>query len=102
MGRIRTYRHAVNVRRRAEERKVAMTSLDDPDNRRAGLLARRTVAEAYGGLGQVASEAGISHEALYRARSARGNPTLKTLLEVLTTVGMHLSVEPGAPSAQLP
>ena len=67
MGRIRTYRHAVNVRRRAEERKVAMTSLDDPDNRRAGLLARRTVAEAYGGLGQVASEAGISHEALYRA-----------------------------------
>ena len=29
--------------------RVAMESLDDPDNRAAGLLALRTVAEAYGG-----------------------------------------------------
>ena len=28
--------------------RVAMESLDDPDNRAAGLLALRTVAEAYG------------------------------------------------------
>jgi hypothetical protein len=32
--------------------KAAMESLDDPDNRAAGLLALRTVAEAYGGLGR--------------------------------------------------
>ena len=31
--------------------KAAMESLDDPDDRAAGLLALRTVAEAYGGLG---------------------------------------------------
>lgn len=74
--------------------KAAMTSLDDPDNRGAGLLALRTVAEAYGGLGQVAIEAGISRESLYRALSSKGNPTLKTLLAVLKTVGMRLSVEP--------
>jgi hypothetical protein len=30
--------------------KAAMESLDDPDGRAAGLLALRTVAEAYGGL----------------------------------------------------
>ena len=29
--------------------KAAMESLDDPDDRAAGLLALRTVAEAYGG-----------------------------------------------------
>lgn len=73
--------------------KAAMESLDDPDNRAAGLLALRTVAEAYGGLGAVAAQAGISRETLYRTLSAKGNPTLKTLLAVLKTVGMRLSVE---------
>jgi probable addiction module antidote protein len=75
--------------------KAAMESLDDPDNRAAGLLALRTVAEAYGGLGAVAAEAGISRESLYRTLSPKGNPTLKTLLAVLKAVGMRLSVEPG-------
>jgi probable addiction module antidote protein len=74
--------------------KAAMESLDDPENRAAGLLALRTVAEAYGGLGAVAAEAGISRESLYRALSPKGNPTLKTLLAVLKTVGMRLSVAP--------
>lgn len=73
--------------------KEAMESLDNPDDRAAGLLALRTVAEAYGGLGAVAAEAGISRESLYRTLSPKGNPTLKTLLAVLKTVGLRLSVE---------
>jgi probable addiction module antidote protein len=76
-----------------EYMKAAMESLDNPDDRAAGLLALRTVAEAYGGLGAVAAEAGISRETLYRTLSAKGNPTLKTLLAVLKAVGMKLSVE---------
>ena len=75
-----------------------MESLDDPDDRAGGLLALRNVAEAYGGLGAVAAEAGISREALYRALSAKGNPTLKTILAVLKAVGMRLSVERGEPA----
>lgn len=82
----------------AEYLKVAMESLDNPDDRAAGLLALRTVAEAYGGLGAVAAEAGISRESLYRALSPSGNPTLKTLLAVLKTVGMRLSVAPDHPA----
>lgn len=74
--------------------KTAMESLDDPDDRAAGLLALRTIAEAYGGLGAVAAEAGLSRESLYRALSPKGNPTLKTILAVLKAVGMKLSVEP--------
>jgi len=74
--------------------KAAMEALDNPDDRAGGLLALRTVAEAYGGLGAVAAEAGSSRESLYRALSPKGNPTLKTLLAVLKTVGMRLSVEP--------
>lgn len=79
--------------------KAAMESLDDPDDRAAGLLALRTVAEAYGGLSAIALEAGISREALYRSLSPAGNPTLKTLLAVLKAVGMRLSVEPGERAA---
>jgi probable addiction module antidote protein len=78
----------------AEYLKEAMYSLEDPEDRAAGLLALRTVAEAYGGLAAVAAEAGISRESLYRALSPKGNPTLKTLLAVLKTVGMRLTVEP--------
>ena len=65
------------------------------NNRAAGLLALRDVAEAYGGLGAVAAQAGISREALCRSLSPKGNPTLKTLLAVFKSVGMRLSVEPG-------
>lgn len=57
--------------------KAAMESLDGPENRAAGLLALRTVAEAYGGLGAVAAEAGISRESLCRTLSPKGIQPLK-------------------------
>jgi probable addiction module antidote protein len=72
--------------------KVALESLENPEERGGGLLALRAVAEAYGGLGAVAAEAGISRESLYRALSPKGNPTLKTLVAVLKTLGLRLSV----------
>ncbi len=72
--------------------KLAMESLDNPDERAGALLSLRAVAEAYGGLGAVAAQAGISRESLYRALSPKGNPTLKTLIAVLNTVGLRLSV----------
>jgi probable addiction module antidote protein len=71
---------------------VAMESLSNPEERAGGLLALRAVAEAYGGLGAVAEQAGISRESLYRALSPKGNPTLKTLVAVLKTMGLRLSV----------
>jgi putative addiction module killer protein/probable addiction module antidote protein len=71
---------------------VAMESLNNPEERAGGLLALRAVAEAYGGLGVVAAQAGISRESLYRALSPKGNPTLRTLIAVLKTLGLRLSV----------
>jgi probable addiction module antidote protein len=78
--------------------KAALEELDDPGCRAVGLLALRNVAEAYGGLASVAARAGITREALYRALSPKGNPTLKTLLAVLHAVGMRLSVAPAEPA----
>ncbi len=72
---------------------VAMESLDNPEERGGALLSLRALAEAYGGLANVASSAGISRESLYRALSPKGNPTLKTLLAVVKAVGLRLSVK---------
>lgn len=74
--------------------KISMESLSIPEERAGALLSLRAVAEAYGGLGAVAAEAGISRESLYRALSPKGNPTLKTLVAVLKTLGLRLSVTP--------
>lgn len=71
---------------------LAMESLDNPEERGGALLSMRAVAEAYGGLGAVAAQAGISRESLYRALSPKGNPTLKTLIAVLHALGLRLSV----------
>jgi probable addiction module antidote protein len=74
--------------------KAALESLDNPDERGGSLLMLRALAEAYGGLGAVAAQAGISRESLYRSLSPKGNPTLKTLVAVLRTMGLRLSVTP--------
>jgi len=73
---------------------AAMEALDNPEERAGGLIMLRAVAEAYGGVGAVAAQAGISRESLYRSLSPKGNPTLKTLIAVLNTVGLRLSVVP--------
>jgi probable addiction module antidote protein len=72
--------------------KVALESLDNPEERGASLLMLRALAEAYGGLGKVAADAGLSRESLYRSLGPKGNPTLKTLTAVLKAVGFRLSV----------
>lgn len=78
--------------------KVAMEALGDPQQRAGGLLALRTIAEAFGGLGAVAADAGMSPEALSRALSATGNPTLETLLAVLKRLDLRLSAVAALPS----
>jgi probable addiction module antidote protein len=77
-----------------EYMKLALESLVDPEDRGVSLIMLRALAEAYGGLGAVAAKAGISRESLYRSLSPKGNPTLKTLVAVLNTMGLSLSVVP--------
>lgn len=80
--------------------KVAFESLNKPDGRGGSLLMLRSIAAAYGGLGAVAAKAGISRESLYRSLSPKGNPTLKTLVAILNTLGLRLSVVPAPAKAR--
>ena len=48
------------------------------------------------GMSQIAREAGVAREALYKALSPRGNPELGTVVKVLRVLGLELSVQPTA------
>ena len=55
------------------------------------LRAVNTIARSRG-MTELARQTGISREALYRAFSDNGNPTLDTLLRVLKALGVRLAV----------
>jgi probable addiction module antidote protein len=78
--------------------KSALETLDNPEERGVSLRMLRALAEAYGGLGAVAKQAGLSRESLYRSLSPKGNPTLKTLVAVVNTMGLRLSVVEARPA----
>ena len=55
------------------------------------LRAVATIARSRG-MSDLARQTGISREALYRAFSENGNPTLDTLLRVMKALGVRLAV----------
>ena len=63
----------------------------------AGVIAAAIgiVARARG-MTQLANETGIKRQALYRAFSDNGNPTLETVLKVLPALGLRMRVEQAA------
>jgi probable addiction module antidote protein len=75
----------------SEYLKAAMEDTDEP---RVLLIALRRIAEARGGIAQVARKAGIERESLHRALSSRGNPRFSTLAAVAKEIGLRLTVEP--------
>lgn len=54
--------------------------------RALGTLARAR------GMSQIAQEAGVSRESLYKALSGEGNPAFGTVMRVMRAVGLKLSV----------
>ena len=51
---------------------------------------------------EVAEKAGMKVESLSRALSARGNPTLKTLLSITQALDMRIAVVPAEPVPPAP
>ena len=48
------------------------------------------------GMTEIAKDAGLSRESLYKALSADGNPEFSTVLKVIGALGFKLSVAPSA------
>ena len=73
----------------AEEYLNAALEEDDPE---LFLLALRNVAEAQGGVAQLAEKAKLNRESLYKILSERGNPELRSLDALLHALGFRLAV----------
>jgi probable addiction module antidote protein len=52
------------------------------------------VAAKAKGMSQIAQDAGLSRESLYKALGGDGNPQFETILRVLAALGLQLRAEP--------
>ncbi|MBI3258293.1 MAG: putative addiction module antidote protein [Ignavibacteriae bacterium] len=68
-------------------------ALEDEDSG-VFLIALRDIAQANGGMTQVAQEAHLSRETLYRTLSKKGNPTLISLRALLDICGLQIHIQP--------
>ncbi len=75
----------------AEEYLNAALEEDDPE---LFLLALRNVAEAQGGVAQLAKKSKLNRESLYKILSERGNPEFRSLDALLHALGFRLTVTP--------
>jgi len=62
------------------------------------LLGLRNVAEALGGVTQLATDTELNREGLYRMLSEDGNPRLSSLFAVLDAFGLQFQCAPTEPS----
>ena len=67
--------------------------IDDGDQG-AIMLALREVAQAQGGIAEVARKAKLTREATYKMLSKRGNPELRSLSALLKATGLRLGIKP--------
>ncbi len=58
------------------------------------MLAIRRMADAFGGVGGVATAADLNSTTLYRTLSKSGNPELKSLRAILKAMGLRIAVQP--------
>jgi probable addiction module antidote protein len=100
----RTRDYEEKVLERLRDREYAIEFLnavladdEDPDPTGTFLAALRQVAKAQGlTITELAQNAELGRQALYRSLSNDGNPELETLTRVLAELGLRLAVESAA------
>jgi probable addiction module antidote protein len=70
--------------------------LEDKDPR-VFLLALHDVADAHGGIRALSHNTHLNRESLYRMLSKSGNPSLDSLVAVLSGCGLRPAIQPAAP-----
>lgn len=73
---------------------VALEGYEQTGETEGLLLALRDVAEAQGGVGELARRAGVNREHLYRVLSNRSNPRMDNLLAIISGLGFRVRLEP--------
>ena len=62
----------------------------DAESQHLFITALRNVAEAQGGIGNLAKKTGMGRESLYKTLSETGNPKWHTLVSLMIALGLNL------------
>jgi probable addiction module antidote protein len=65
----------------------------------AFLIALRSVADANGGVGQLAKATELGRESMYKTLSEEGNPQFVTIHSILKALGLKISITPSEQDA---
>ncbi|MDB6139301.1 MAG: transcriptional regulator [Verrucomicrobiaceae bacterium] len=71
--------------------KLALKAFETDNDVAVFLDTLRLVAQAQGGLTELARKTALSRQALHQVLSPTGNPRLRTLQTVLTSLGLRMS-----------
>ncbi len=74
--------------------KIAMEEYHEDGDTESLLIALRNIAEANGGMGQLAKKTHLNRQNLYQVLSEKGNPTLDTFELILKGLGYRLAIQP--------
>ena len=89
----KTYQsNLIEILRDAHESEEYLNAALEEDDPELFLLALRNVAEAQGGVAQLAEKTKLNRESLYKMLSERGNPELRSLDVLLHALGFRLAV----------
>jgi probable addiction module antidote protein len=72
---------------------VALEEYQEDGDSEMFLLALKNVAQAQGGMSKLAGKTKLNRQHLYHALSAKGNPSLATLTEIIHKLGFQLSIQ---------
>ena len=82
----------VSLKNRREAVSYLNAALEDGDPE-LFLLALRDVAEAQGGMTEIAGKSGLNRENLYRMLSEKGNPELASMTALLEALGFRIQIK---------
>ena len=97
-GKVKTFSYDVAEQLRTPEEMAAYRDAwltEAPDDAAGIARALGDIARARG-MSQVARDAGLSRESLYKALSENGNPSFATVLKVAKALGVRLHAEAAA------
>ena len=72
---------------------VALEEYEETGDTSPLLLALKDVANAQGGVGDLAKRAGLNREHLYRVLSSKSQPKLDKLLAIISGLGFRMRLE---------
>ena len=95
MAKVTSYQEdLIEALRDPKEAAAYLNAAIEEGDREVFLLALRNVAQAHGGMSQIAKKTHLKRESLYRMLSKKGNPEIKSIFNLLHAIGLKLTVEP--------